>query len=150
MDWRPVETEFWGDGGALLDINVLDTDLEDWQLVLNHLRHSYAPLDFQVDGNVSSLPASVHDVFALHESANTMLSFDVARIRMNCFFFAAHEIDFDLLAEDLHSQAHLEAVLSFISTLGRLTRKVVVLTPEGAADAPILHFDPASDAVVYT
>lgn len=133
----------------LLDINVLTTGLEDWQVVVNHLRHSYAPLAFHIDDDVSSLPASVHDVFALHDSSTTMLSFDLAGIRINCFFFTAQEIDFDLRAEDVQSQAQLEALLSFISALGRLTHKVVVLTVEGAPDYPILRFDPVSAEVVY-
>ena len=148
MDWSEVKDDFERDG-ALRDINVLDTGLDDWQIVLNHLRENYAPLEFRVNGDVSSLPLSVPDIFALHDKANTMLSFDVAAMRLNCFFFAANEIDFDLLPEDVQGQGALEALLSFIAVLGRLTQKVVVLSAEGLPDTPILRFDPVSDAVSY-
>jgi len=147
VDWSQVRRDFEHDG-ALRDIYVLRTDLADWDRVLDHLRQSHQPLAYRRDDKPTPLPAQASEILADREVAK-LLSFRVGEVQLNCHFFAEEEIDFDLDPTEVRDSTQVDALTRFMSQLGQVTRKVVLLTPESAPEIPILRLDPADGEVTY-
>ena len=149
MDWTSVAHEFVPDG-SLRDLYVINTDLSDWQRVLDFLRASASEIAYTVDRSSAELPVRVEAIFAeLQRERNPRLRFDVAGVPLVCHFFTADEIEFDMRPEDVPGPDHLTALLEFMRTLGNLTGKMVLLTPESGQQSPIFRFDPSTKRLAY-
>ena len=148
IEWSTVAEDFEPDG-SLRDIYVHDTTRDDWQRVLEHLKAHHSPLRFMIDSVDAPLPANVGDIFAIHKRASPSLGFSIEGVVVVCHFFTADEIEFDIVPQDVRGPAQLAALQSFMAELGRVTSRVVSLTPENAPHMPILEFDPLAEAFRY-
>jgi hypothetical protein len=149
MDWHQIKQDFERDG-ALRDIYVLETDLTDWQRVVEYLRQTHQPLEFQVNREPRPLPGQVRQIFNLRpEGGAAKLALRVGGVLLHCHFFSDEEIEFDFWPEDVKAQAELDALLAFMVDLHRVTQKAVLLTPENYKESPIFRVDVASSKVIY-
>ena len=148
LDWVQVRQDFESDG-SLRDIYVLETRTSDWQRLLDHLRSSGRALRFSVDGLEQPLPTSASAVLALRAQSSPVLNLDVQGIDLACHFFTDTEIEFDLLPQQVRDEATLSAVLGFMTEIGSLLGKTVILTPENWQKSPIFKYDPASQQTTY-
>ncbi len=148
VDWDAVAEDFRPDG-SLRDIYVHGTTRHDWQRVFEHLQARYAPVRFTINSEDAPLPSNVADIFPIHQRAAPSLSFPVGGVVVVCHFFTEEEIEFDIAPEDVRGPIELAALQTFMSELGRLTSRVVTLTPENGPHMPILEFDPRDETFRY-
>ncbi len=139
--------------GALRQLYVLETDEQDWPPFLRFLHASPYSIEFLVDGEQSPLPEQVEDLFALAEDDQGQVIRGLAlcidrqhlevwcnpfREGIECFFPASA---FAVEATVAEQAARL---LNFIRTIGQVLHKVIILTPESAADFPLFRYDPST------
>jgi hypothetical protein len=136
MDFQP--------DGALRDIYVLDTTLDDWDVAFRFLVDSYAHQ--LTSGNPEqAFPASASDVFHQQETGHRMsLHLDVGGVLVNCHFFSPDEIELDLDPSDVSNQETYQSVLRLVMGLAAAVGKRAILTHENTQEAVILAYEPAS------
>jgi hypothetical protein len=146
--------EIWaGDDGALFDIFVTDTTLEDWQAVVDAVSATTWPMTYEVDGVPTEMPPAVEEIFAHAQKATILWSVTAAPgVALNCHFFCSDEIEFDFQPREIVSDERLAALLGFITHVGRALGRLVGVTVEGDDDPrPAkghLYYEPHSDAIV--
>lgn len=133
--------------GELRDILVFDTDLRDWQRVVDYVRTLPRAGSFTVDAASAALPEFASDIFALREQAVTSLGIDVAGVLVVAHFFDPSEIELDFDPCDVTTKGQRAALLTFIQTLADLLGKPVMVAPEGSHDQILLRIEPVFQVV---
>lgn len=147
MDWK-ISQEVLGVDGSLRHICVRNTNVEDWQTVVDWLRTSSYILKFRRLEN-ETLPENVQTIFDRQEEILSFMSVDVGDASLNCHFFWEKEIEFDLDPREMTSEAVVQRVFDFMAHLGNLLGKPVDLCPEGFDDFAIFRYDPAIAKLVF-
>jgi hypothetical protein len=147
MDWHLAAPDF-DDDGALRDIYILGTTIEDWQAVWTFLRGEGERLTFTVDGTLQEPPEAVGDIFA-QGNAGFLASYRRGGQVLNCHFFDLGEIEFDLSPRDVDGPEAVDTLVQFMGALGRVTAKPVILTMENSREAVIARFDPLNGEVTW-
>ena len=146
--------EIWAaDDGAVFDIFVTNTTLEEWQVVVDAVRETTWPMTYEVDAVPAEMPQTVEEIFAHAQTATILWSVSVATgVAINCHFFSSDEIEFDFQPRDIVSDERLAALLGFIAHVGRALGRLVGVTVEGDDDPRPpkghLYYEPRFDAVV--
>jgi len=144
VSWDGCKADFEADG-SLRDIYIVRTTLEDWRAVVSLVTAS--PYSATLDGeDASGISIDVPALLA-HPAAH-LLSIRVGRLDLNCHFFSEDEVEFDFVPNGLNEE-DLRSLLTFMSSLGRLTGKLVVMTPENVRTHPIFRFDPQRGTIEY-
>lgn len=145
IPWKDLRRAFNFDG-SLRDIVVLEADRQLWQQTIDYVRQLNCAGSVRLDEGAPPLPDDVGNIFALSAQGEARLSIDLGRIRVNCFFFADDEIEFDLDPREVTSEEDATSLLGFMRGLGEAAGRNVHLTEENAHDWRWLTFDPATSA----
>lgn len=141
--------------GTLRNINVLETDGQDWRLFLPFLHASPYAVEFLIDGEKRLLPERVEDLFALSTDTFPVICLHVHRelLKVNCYCFAAEGMEFDISARDFQDETILgeqvARLVDFIRTIGHVLNKVIILAPESSPDVPLFRFDPGTKEEIW-
>lgn len=139
--------------GALRQLYVLATDEQDWPPFLRFLHARPYSIEFLVDGKQNPLPEQVEGLFALAEDdqgqviRGLALCIDREHLEVWCnpfregieFFFPA-----SAFAVEATVKEQVARLLNFIRTISQVLHKVIILTPESAADFPLFRYDPST------
>lgn len=147
LEWEKLKSEL-ADDNSLRDIYVLDTTLNDWQVLFDKLKTTYQ-LQYTVDGQSQQWPGSLEKVFADSAQARPMVSLDIGQIVLVSHFFTFDEIEFDILAYEINSQQTFDNVLGFLRLVGDNTGKPVLLTDENNQRQPIISYWPDQKMMRY-
>jgi hypothetical protein len=151
VTWTMVEEQLKDDGNSafLCDIVVPAGEAGDWQRVLDLLReHEIAwQVGYYEDGARAELPHLAEHMVSRSRQASVLISTSVAGLPINAHVFGEDWIEFDVPANDINGQESLDALVGFVTVLGRALGKEVRATPEAAHDAPAFVYDPSIDAV---
>jgi hypothetical protein len=143
-NWAEIKDDFAWDG-SLRDIYILDTDANDWDVLLAAIRSSNYERSYRLDGELAALPESFASALSDRARASAHLTLRLAEgLTVDCFFFSDEQIEFSLDPREIRGEYELEKLLSFIAYLGQTVRKKVLLTPENGAQFAFLEFDPSS------
>ncbi len=133
MEYRP---DLFVVDGALREVCVLDTDLGDWQRVFSALPSCGWEVSF-----TTTLPEPSAEVFEVAARLFEELDFDgqesarlaigVDGIWFACYFFDVSEIEFTFFPGDVTDEASYGAVERFMTWLGDVVGKRVIMTMEG-------------------
>ncbi len=148
--WDDVRNFFDPDlMGALPDVSVAGTSVEDWQAVFDLVRSSGWTREYTEGGVAGALPSAV-EVLSRPADAETaeLRVWPVSDVLAIFRPMSAEEIDFDVDLRELHGQAGVDTLCGFLCAIGRRLGKPVVMTAEGDYGNPVLGFDPAADRVV--
>ena len=147
MNWQDYKTAFEWDG-SWRDIYVLDTNINDWQRLLDFLRESsYVTIYHGLTG--PELPETMQEIFEIQKTSFSSMSIDIGQIRVNCHFFLESEIEFDIDPRDIDSEEKLTKIFDFMQRIGNLLNKEVILTEENSEDEIWFKFVPGSEAVQF-
>jgi hypothetical protein len=113
---------------------IFDTSLGDWQTLLNYLGTNYL-LTYTEDGSPAFLP-DAEKIFQMRDEKSVALKVMLLGFTVNTHFFSQHEIEMDLLPEDVNSSDKAEAVFRLMIEIARLFNKDVFLTPEFGIATP--------------
>lgn len=129
--------------GSLRDIYVLDTTVDDWRKVIDYIRQFCQPARYTLSEKRREMP-DVLQVFALRDKS-PLLMFQVGKVELACHFFGEEQIEFDFWPDDIETEKDLQPLLDFIRTVGRMTGKEVILTPESSQESPFMRYQPGGD-----
>ncbi len=125
INYRSV---FCRDEGALLEIMVFDATPENWNRILKHLSQTYLAI-YTEDGNQMPLP-DVQEIWNAQQRRSVMLEIVLPGFTINCHFVEPDQIRFNVLPEDVDSQAKANAVFRLMTEMRDLLYKEVLLAPE--------------------
>jgi hypothetical protein len=143
IDWEAQQRLFEWDG-SWRDLYVLDTQVRDWQRLLDHLRQREEQLTFTIDDIAHPLPPTVEAIFAVREHASPFLSIRMDQVQVNCHFFGPGQIEFDIDPREITDPAAFTLLLNFMADVGAAVEKEVRLTPENGPDHVLLRYNPAA------
>ena len=134
--------------GALPDVRVPDTSVEDWQAVLDLVRSQGWSCEYSEDGAVVRLPGAA-EMLARGEGGDVLLR--VWPTPGFLVIFRAYEagsIDFDVDLRELQGQRGVDALCRLLRAIGRRLGKPVLLSPESDPLHPVLGFGVEADRVL--
>ncbi|MFF7454359.1 hypothetical protein [Kitasatospora sp. NPDC008115] len=148
--WDDVRNFFDPDlMGALPDVSVEGTSVEDWQAVFDLVRSSGWAWTYSQGRVIRSLPPAVEVLTRPADAETVDLRVRPAPGVLAVFRpMSAEEIDFDVDLRELQGQEGVDGLCRFLAAVGRRLGKPVVMTAEGDHGHPVLGFDPAADRVV--
>ncbi|MFE0361036.1 hypothetical protein [Streptomyces griseoaurantiacus] len=148
--WDDVRNFFDPDlMGALPDVSVIGTSVEDWQAVFDLVRSSGWAWEYTEGGVAGPLPSAVELLTRPADAETVDLRVWPAPGVLAIFCpTVAEEIDFDVNLRELQGQEGVDVLCRFLAVVGRRLGKPVVMTPEGDYGNPVLGFDPTVDRVV--
>ncbi len=138
--WDQCRSNFAPDG-ALRDIYILRTSIDDWNHLLKAVCDHFRP-EYTVDGLSHPMPADAGEVFAIQESTTQLLRVEIGSINAACHFFTIDEIEFDIDPREINSQESLDQMLEFVRLIGDSVSKQVIVTYESDQQHPFISYDP--------
>ncbi|MFE3114912.1 hypothetical protein [Streptomyces niveus] len=147
--WDDVKSFFDPLMGALPDVLVPDTSVEDWQTVLDLVGGSGWLCQYSEGETVLPMPRAeaVLSRPADAECAELRV-WPTADVLAIFRFYSVEETDFDVDLRELQGQERLDVLCDFLTVIGRQLGKPVVMYCEGGSPShPVLGFDVASDQV---
>ena len=148
LAWEAVRKEFEFDG-SWRDIYVFQTEMSDWQHMLNAVQQSKYQVEYFCDGQLTEFSFDVVDAFPLEGECARLLSVTFEKVLANCHFFCSGEIEFDIDPREVKGQTELDALFDFMRMLADAVGKEVVLTPENFRDAIIFRIRPGHQKVEW-
>jgi hypothetical protein len=128
---------FASDNGALLDLRVFDTELQDWNILLEFLKSCYVCV-YSEDGVAISLPRA-ESIWKRQKEVTVLVEILLPGFTLNCHFFDLHQIELDVLPEDVDSKDKAAVVFKLMTAIASLLGKEVFLMPEGSYLRERLH-----------
>jgi hypothetical protein len=128
--------------GALRDFYIPDTDIGDWNKLLEWVAPLLESDCFYVDSKVSEFPKSFTEIEKIRESASPLLSIPVADSYLNCHFFHFSEIELDFWPQDYQSEYGWTRLCGFLQDLVDLIGKRGIVAHENSQDEVIEEFKP--------
>ncbi|MEU6794646.1 hypothetical protein ABZ907_23360 [Nonomuraea wenchangensis] len=136
--------------GALPDVVVERTTVEDWQLLLDLVREQGWQYAYSVDGAESTeLPSAADMAEAAHARETPELHVRPITDMLLIFrMYQVTSIDFDVDLRELQGQERLDVLMDVFRLIGRRLGKSVLMSAEGSSGHPELGFDVDADRVV--
>jgi len=122
--------------GALRDIYIFDTTLEDWQKVYTLASSFYASFQFSTAENEIAYPASIRPE---HFKLESIFSFAAGPVPMSAWLFRPDRIELSFAPNDVPDERSFESLLAFIVELQRAIDKDVIVTIENLPEEPFLR-----------
>jgi hypothetical protein len=135
--------------GALPDVVVTGTSLDDWQTVLDFIVSSGWQWEYSEDGVAMPLPPA-SDILSRSPAdvATALRVRPVPDVEVIFRPASVDEIDFDIDLRELQGQAGVDVLCDLMTTIGRLLGKPVLMSAEGDTDHPVLGFNPEAGRMV--
>ncbi|WP_329131982.1 hypothetical protein [Streptomyces sp. NBC_00670] len=135
--------------GALPDIRVPGTSVEDWQAVLDLVAERGWQCEYVEGETVLPVPPAGVVLSRPPDAECPSLRVRPDTAVLAIFRFGSDdEIDFDVDLRELQGQARLDVFCGFVREIGRRLGKPVFMDPEGDHGHPVLGFDVGADRVV--
>lgn len=144
MEWEEIKTAFDLDG-SLRDLYVFETNMVDWQRLVDFVREGAHHYTFRRDGEVCPLPNRVNAILSRTREASFTLSIHLEEIWINAHFFCVEQIELDLDPREVHSEERAKALFEFMRGVGQALNKPVRLTPENLSEYVLFEYDPVTD-----
>ncbi|HWX20393.1 MAG TPA: hypothetical protein VN578_10885 [Candidatus Binatia bacterium] len=128
--------------GSLRDFYVFGASAFHWNRFLGFVRLSIRDDCFRVDTQVSPLPSTFEDIFALRATASPCLSVPVGDGFLCCHFFSDSEIELDFRPEDYRTPPRWAALCAFLQDLVDIVGLPGIVTPENQETEVIERFEP--------
>ncbi|MEU8975447.1 hypothetical protein AB0D11_40615 [Streptomyces monashensis] len=126
--------------GALRDVCVLDTTIDDWRRMFDGLRAvpGNHVLTWTLSGTAESGALDASVVWSRREQdpeESASLAIDVDGVWFTCYFFDIEEMEFTFDPSDVAGTATFAPVHAFVTWLGTATGREVIVTMEGTDHA---------------
>ncbi|MFG2605603.1 hypothetical protein ACGFT2_18965 [Streptomyces sp. NPDC048514] len=126
--------------GALRDVCVLDTTIDDWRRMFDGLRSvpGHHVLTWTLSGTTDSGALDASAVWSRLErdpEESASLAIDVDGVWFTCYFFDIEEIEFTFDPSDVVDKTTFAPVRAFVTWLGTATGREVIVTMEGTDHA---------------
>lgn len=137
-NWENINWIFKPDG-ALRDIYVQDTTLNDWAKIIDLLNANYI-LNYHSKNKIDK-----EEVFQNLKEIGAKdfktVSIVIKNIKINCHFFLIEQIEFDIEPNEINTQSDFEKILSFMTEISSTLKKQVTLTGENEITFPLIKIN---------
>jgi hypothetical protein len=140
MNWSDCMWIFEPDG-SLRDLYFLNTDIKDWQRLIEFLRGSDYFCAFTINDKIVSLPIDVGSILEERDESPPSLHVDPESLNLHCHFFCTEEIEFDLDPSEVSDAKAFEKLVGFMIDIGDVLAKDVILTGENMQSNVLLRYD---------
>lgn len=125
--------------GALRDLWIADTDVDDWQRVVSSLSTTGWSVDIALSApegerNVLGSIPELFDRLAVDGEMSVRLSVRVDDLWLTCYFFDDEEIEFTFDPRDVTDETSFASLERFMVWLGDTSGRRVVMTMETSTD----------------
>jgi hypothetical protein len=135
--------------GALPDLHVADVSVAEWQQVFDLFESGGWPFQFRLDTTPQPLLSAEEAFEKTSEASVDLLVRFAPEAKANFYLHSPEQIDFDVDLRELQGQDRVDDLCDFLSRLGRMLERPVLMTAEGLGwGYPVLGFDPVVDRVV--
>ena len=134
--------------GALPDVVVEGTTVEDWQVLLDLVRERGWQYAYSVGGEPMELTSAADMAAANAEGVPELRVWPVPEVLLIFRMYQAESIDFDVDLRELQGQERLNVLVDFFCLIGRRLGMPVLMSAEGSPGHPYLGFDVEADRVV--
>ncbi|GAA2156706.1 hypothetical protein GCM10010403_11770 [Glycomyces rutgersensis] len=136
--------------GALPDLLVPATSVDDWQSVLDLIAERGWTHQYSEGARVLPVPrAETILALPLNEECAQLKVWPAAEVLVIFRFHSPEAIDFDVDLRELQGQQRLDLFCAFLTEIGRRLGKRVLMDAEGGDGArPVLGYEVAKDRVV--
>jgi hypothetical protein len=135
--------------GSLRDLYVLSTSLNDWHEFLRFVKSSRYPFSFHINSAPAPMPKDAAAALSISPNAKALLQIDLGGVALNCHFFHEADIELDIDPREIVDDAKVDAVLAFMTEMGKALKKEVRMTPENCPETIIFRYDPTDGSVGY-
>ena len=136
--WESTKAEFVWEG-SWRDICIPDVGVEEWGSAVKALVRTGMDGRFTINGTEAAMPEDIAQVFARPTDTAVLWSVTVTGVQLNCHFFGASEIEFDLDPREITGQPQLDGVLGFMRTLAGASGRTALMTPENMHEVPFIR-----------
>jgi hypothetical protein len=143
INWQSQQSLFEWDGGWR-DLYILNTNLRDWQRLLDYVRQREDQFIFTINDIPHSLPTTIESIFAVREHTHPFLMIRIDHLQLNCHFFDPEQIEFDIDPREICDSSSFTLLLNCMTDIGAAVEKEVRLTPENAPDVILLRYNPST------
>ncbi len=142
--WDQLRDDFIPDG-ALMDIYVENTKLEQWREFLHWLHGEPYRTEYCYGEQFRSLPLDPEELFQQRELMH-LIRIDVGGFWLHCHCFTIEEIELDLDPADINNAGQMEKLVRFLAQLAKAVNADVILTHENLKRTffLVLHYTPIS------
>ncbi|MFI6388681.1 hypothetical protein [Nonomuraea sp. NPDC050540] len=150
--WDDVKVLFDPEiSGALPDVVVEGTSVEDWQMLLDLVQtqgwqHAYS-LDGEPTEQVSAADMAAGGASEFSATPELRV-WPIPEVLLIFRMYQVESIDFDVDLRELHGQERLDVLVDVFRLIGRRLGKSVWMSAEGSPGHPDLGFDVEVDRVV--
>ncbi|MEV4583238.1 hypothetical protein AB0K16_59540 [Nonomuraea jabiensis] len=154
--WDDVKVLFDPEiNGALPDVVVEGTTVEDWQVLLDLVGARGWQYAYSVGGEQMELISAVGMAEAAYAGSSPeprvtpeLRVWPIADMLIIFRMYQIESIDFDVDLRELQGQEGLDVLVDFFCLIGRRLGKSVLMSAEGSPGHPNLGFDVDADRVV--
>lgn len=144
-NWDDIKWIFKPDG-ALRDIYVQEASLNDWEKIIDLINEKYKVQFGGIGENQDKhqidksyvVEYLTNDTGALESKFASVL---LGKIRLNCHFFLADQIEFDLSPGDVNSIEDFELIENFMVEISKVIDRQITLTDENSPTFPLVKID---------
>jgi hypothetical protein len=148
MQWSQCKKSFEFDG-SWRDIYVLKTNSIDWNRLLDALTNSKYEMKFWVDNERVQPIKTIQELLEIPTRSSPLMHIDISDVNIACHFFTDENIEFDIDPREVVNQENLDGILMFITFIGNLLQKQVVLTPENLENILLITFFPETQTITH-
>ncbi|MDR8413700.1 hypothetical protein MTP10_33830 [Nonomuraea sp. 3-1Str] len=154
--WEDVKVLFDPEvNGALPDVVVEGTTVEDWQVLLDLVRAQGWQYAYSVGGEPMELTSAADMAEAAYAGGAPELRvmpelrvWPISDVLIIFRMYQIESIDFDVDLRELQGQERLDVFVDFFCLIGRRLGKAVLMSAEGFPGYPDMGFDVDADRVV--
>lgn len=146
--WQLAQSDLTSDG-ALRDIYVDATSIEDWQKLLRLAEAEYGPVNFSVAVNIGPPPPALLPEHFGGGPKSADFSFHVGKVPVTAYLFQPNEIELSFAPNDVQSIGDFDDLVAFITRVGMVLGRPVEVTHENMRESVFLRFDPVGNEVSF-
>lgn len=137
--WNDIQWIFEPDG-SLRDIYVQDISLREWEKLIDYLNDSF-DLTYSDKDKIDKKYALDYLQDTSGEIENKSLTIHLGQIKVNCHFFHAEQIEFDIDPKEVNSLGDFENVEKLMISISETLQEQVTLTAENNPEFPLFKVD---------
>ena len=137
-NWNDISWIFKPDG-ALRNIYVQNTSLNDWEKIIDLLNDNYI-LNYHSKNKIDKEEV-FQNLKEIGEKDFKTVSIVIKNIKINCHFFLIEQIEFDIEPNEIKTQDDFEKILSFMTKISSTLKKQITLTGENDITFPVVKIN---------
>lgn len=145
LTWHDCKSVFTTPSeGILPDLRVFDTSLDDWQTIIDYLRHGDWLVEYREKGEIVPMPATIIDIQERADDTYPDIQVSKDGLIVIFRFYDFSSIYFDIDRREFNEN-NLDTLFDLMREIGERVGKTVHLFPEGGDsydDEDLIRFDP--------